>query len=177
MSCCPNKRDNTGSSGVSSSSRRGGRRAPPAAPIEEEMEHIDSDADVVPACNFGIRPVPDHARHWYKTFVPAVNSDPEVAIDDRKLSRKYSGIYNNIRALGFESLFHLGDTVNVNLVKEFYANGKTESCLDAVYEVQVRVKVIPFSSQLINHIMGFPKNTQKLFLSLLYWPNYPNIQH
>lgn len=48
--------------------------------------------------------------------------DPGVAINDGKLSWKYYVIYQNIRALGFESLFHPSDVVNMNLVKEFYAN-------------------------------------------------------
>lgn len=86
------------------------------------MEHIDLDVDVVPECRFGIRAVPAHARHWFRMFVLAVNLETEVAIDDGNLSRKYSGIYNNIRALGFESLFHPGDALNVNLLKEFYVN-------------------------------------------------------
>ncbi|XP_075096453.1 uncharacterized protein LOC107801747 [Nicotiana tabacum] len=34
------------------------------------------------------------------------------------------------------SLFRLGDAVNVNLVKEFYANWQPEASLDVVYEVQ-----------------------------------------
>lgn len=54
------------------------------------------------------------------TFVPAVNPDAEVAIDDGKLSQKYSLIYNNIWALGFDSLLCLSDAINMNLVKEFY---------------------------------------------------------
>ncbi|XP_019248737.1 PREDICTED: uncharacterized protein LOC109228005 [Nicotiana attenuata] len=52
--------------------------------------------------------VPTHARMWYQTFVPTVSPDPEVGIDDGKLAMKYSGIYNNIRYLVFESLFHPG---------------------------------------------------------------------
>lgn len=86
------------------------------------MEQIDPEADMVPKCSFGIWAVPAHARHWFRTSVPTVNPNPEVAIDDGKLSQKYSVIYNNIWSLGFESLFHPGDAVNVNLVKEFYAN-------------------------------------------------------
>lgn len=84
-----------------------------------------------------------------------MNPEPEVAIDDGKLSRKYNEIYNNIQALGFESLFCSDDAVNVNLVKAFYANWKHKDSLDDVYEVQIRGKVIPFSSQVINQIMGF----------------------
>ncbi|XP_070032498.1 uncharacterized protein [Nicotiana tomentosiformis] len=104
----------TMSSEVASSSRRGGRWAPPPAPMEEEEERIDPDADM---------------------FVPAVNPEPKVAIDDRKLARKYNEIYNNIRALGFDCLFRPGDAVNMNLVKEFYSNWQPEASLDAVYEV------------------------------------------
>lgn len=66
-----------------------------------------------------------------------MNPDPEVEIDDGKLYRKYSLIYNNIRDLGFESLFRSGDAVNVNLVKELYANWQLEASLDVVYQVQV----------------------------------------
>lgn len=69
-----------------------------------------------------------------------MNLEPEVAIDDGKLSRKY------IRELGLECLFCPDDVVNVNLVKEFYSNRQPEASLDVVYEVRVRGKVIPFSS-------------------------------
>lgn len=131
---------------------RGGRRVPSPSPIEEEMENIDPDVDVVPRCKYSIRIVPTHARNLYRTFVPVLNPDPEVGMDDGKLSQKYSRIYNNIRALGFESLFHLGDAVNVNLVKEFYDNWLPEASLDVVYEVQVQGKVISFSSQVIKRI-------------------------
>lgn len=86
------------------------------------MDQIDPDANVVPECKFHIWVVPAHARHWYRIFVPSVNPDPEVGIDDGKLGWKYSMIYKNIRALGFESLFHPSDALNVNLVKEIYAN-------------------------------------------------------
>ncbi|OIT39260.1 hypothetical protein A4A49_03587 [Nicotiana attenuata] len=134
----PSKHSNTGSSEVASSSRRGGRRASPPAPVEEEEEHIDLDADEVPECKYGIRAVLAHARRWFQTFIPAVPPEPEVAIDDGKLARKYSKIYNNIRALGFDSLFRPGDEMNVTLDKEFYANWQLEASLDAVYEVQAR---------------------------------------
>ncbi|OIT03467.1 hypothetical protein A4A49_08849 [Nicotiana attenuata] len=175
MSRRSSKRSNTGSSEVASSSLRGGRRAPPPAPVEEDEERIDLDVDVVPACKHGIRAVPAHARRWFQTFVPSVNPNPEVAIDDRKLARIYGDIYNNIRALGFDSIFRPGDAVNVNLVKEFYANWQPEASLDAVYEVQVRGKVIPFSSRVINRIMGFTEHSHKLFQRFLRRPDYPAI--
>ncbi|OIT36741.1 hypothetical protein A4A49_58491 [Nicotiana attenuata] len=176
MSRRPSKRSNTGSSEVAFSSRRGGRRAPPPAPVEEDEERIDPDADVVPACKYGIQAVPTHARRWFQTFVPSVNPDPEVAIDNGKLARKYGDIYNNIRALGFDSIFRPGDAVNVNLVKEFYANWQPEAILDAVYEVQVRGKVIPFSSRVINRIVGFTEHSHKLFQRFLRRPDYPAIR-
>ncbi|XP_075109172.1 uncharacterized protein LOC142180964 [Nicotiana tabacum] len=87
MSRRPSKLPNSGSSEVASSSRRGGRWALTPAPIEEEDERIDPDADVVPACKYGIRVFPAHARHWFQTFVPSVNSNLEVAIDDGRLAR------------------------------------------------------------------------------------------
>ncbi|OIT02946.1 hypothetical protein A4A49_22426 [Nicotiana attenuata] len=175
MSRRPSKCSNTGSSEVASSSRRGGRRAPPS-PVEDEEERIDPDADEVPVCKYGIRAVPAHAQRWFQKFIPAVTLEPEVAIDDGKSARKYSEIYNNIRALGFDSLFRPGDAVNVTLVKEFYANWQPEASLDAVYEVQVRGKVIPFSSQVINRIMGFTEHSHKLFQRFLRRPNYPAIR-
>ncbi|OIT02331.1 hypothetical protein A4A49_21590 [Nicotiana attenuata] len=176
MSHCPSKRANTSSYGVTFSRRRGGRRAQPPAPLEEEIEHINPDVDVIPGCKYGIRVVPAHARNWYKAFVPGVSPDPEVGLDDGKLARKYSGIYNNIRYLGFESLFRPGESVNVNLVKEFYANRQYEASLDAVYDVQVGGKMIPLSSQVINKIMGFMEHSHKLFQRLLCQPNYPDIR-
>ncbi|OIT28886.1 hypothetical protein A4A49_52562 [Nicotiana attenuata] len=137
------KRSNTGSSEVASSSCRGGIQAPPPALVEDEEERIDPDADV------------------FQTFVPAVSPDPEVAINDGKLAGKYSEIYNNIRALGFDSLFCPGDAVNASL--------------DTVYEVRVWGKVIPFSSQVINQIMGFTEHSHKFFQRFLRWPDYPAI--
>ncbi|OIT40580.1 hypothetical protein A4A49_00652 [Nicotiana attenuata] len=139
MSRRSSKRSNIGSSEAASSSHRGGRRAPPPDPVEEEEECIDADAYVVPDCKYGIRVVPGHARLWFRTFVPAVSPDLEVGIDDGKLVRKYSGIYNNIRYLGFETLFRPGESVNVNMVKEFYANWQPEASLNAVPEF-VRVE-------------------------------------
>ncbi|OIT35227.1 hypothetical protein A4A49_07435 [Nicotiana attenuata] len=176
MSRRPSKHANTGSSEVASSSRKGGRWEPPPAPVEEEEERIDPDADVVPSCKYSIRVVPVHARMWYRTFVQAVSPEPEVSSDDGKLARKYSGIYINIRYLGFESLFHPGKSMNVNMVKEFYAKWQPETSLDAVYEVQVRGKMIPFSSHVINHIMGFVEYSHKLFQRLLRRPPYPDIK-
>lgn len=88
---------------------------------------------MVPKCRIGIQTVLACARHWFKTFVLAVYLDSQVAVDDSKLSRKYFLIYNNIRVLDFESLFRLGDAVNVNLVKELYVNWKPMAILDAVY--------------------------------------------
>ncbi|OIT38334.1 hypothetical protein A4A49_07973 [Nicotiana attenuata] len=136
----------------------------------------NTDADVVPGCKYDICIVPAHARMWYRTFVPAVSPDPEVGIDDGKLSRKYSGIYNNIKFLGFESLFHPDELVNVNTVKEFYANWQPEASLDAVNEVEVRGKMIPFSSWVINQIMGFTEHPHKLFMWLLHRIPYPDIR-
>ncbi|XP_075107123.1 uncharacterized protein LOC142180097 [Nicotiana tabacum] len=118
-----------------------GRQAPPPTPVEEEEERIDPDADVVPSYKYGIRVVPAHARMWYRTFVLAVSPDPEVSIDDGKLARKYSWIYNNIRYLGFESLFHPGEPVKMNMVNEFYAIWQPEASLDAVYEVEVQLNI------------------------------------
>lgn len=66
--------------------------------------------------------------------------------------------------------------MNANLVKEFHANWPPEASLDAVYEMQVGGNVIPFSSQVINQITGFPEHTHKLFLRLLRRPNYPDIR-
>ncbi|OIT06740.1 hypothetical protein A4A49_61406 [Nicotiana attenuata] len=171
MSRRPSKRSNTGSSEVASSSHRGGRRVPSPAPVKEEEVRIDPNADVVLECKYGIRVVPAHARHWFQTFVPTVNSEPKVAIDGGKLARKYSEIYN-IRALGFDSLFRSGDAVNMNLVKECYANWQPEASLDAVYEERVRGKMIPFSSQVINRIFGFTEHSHKLFQRFLHRPDY-----
>lgn len=140
----------------------------------EEEEHINPDADVVPGCKYVIRAVPAHARIWYQTFVPAVSHDLKVCIHDGKLARKYSRIYNKIKYLGFESLFCLGESVNVNMVKEFYANWKLEANSDAVYEVEVRGKMIPYSSRVINQIMGFTEHLYKLLLRLLHRPPYPD---
>ncbi|OIT21334.1 hypothetical protein A4A49_34672 [Nicotiana attenuata] len=170
MSGSLRKRANTGSSEVASSSCIGGRRAPPPYPVKEEAERIDPDADVVPGCKYGILAVPTHARNWCRTFVPAVCPDPEVGIEYGKLVRKYSVIYNNIRYLGFESLFRPGESVNVNIVKEFYANWQLEASLDAVYEVKVRDKMIPFSSWVIYQIMGFTEHSHKMFQRFLHWP-------
>ncbi|OIT00409.1 hypothetical protein A4A49_01320 [Nicotiana attenuata] len=176
MSRRPRKCSNTSSSEVASSSRRGGRQAHPPAPMEEEEERIDPDANVVPDCKYGIWVVPAHSSMWYRTFVPVVSLDPEFGIDDGKLARKYSGIYNNIRYLGFESLFRLGESVNVNIAKELYANWQPEATLGGVYEVEVRGKTIPFSSRVINQIMGLTKHSHKLFLRLLCRPPYPDIR-
>lgn len=38
------------------------------------------------------------------------------------LALKYLVLYLNIRAMGLECLFRPGDDVNVNMVREFYAN-------------------------------------------------------
>ncbi|OIT21836.1 hypothetical protein A4A49_52968 [Nicotiana attenuata] len=158
------KRCNTGSSEIASSCRRGGRRAPPPAPVEEEEELLTL-----------MRMRCQRANMVYGLSQPMLDAEPEVAIGDGKLARKYSEIYNNIRALGFDSKFHLGDAVNVTLVKEFYANWQPEASLDAVYEVQVWGKVIPFSSQVINRIMGFTEHSHKLFQRFLRRPDYPAI--
>nr|XP_016437197.1 PREDICTED: uncharacterized protein LOC107763244 [Nicotiana tabacum] len=130
----PSKRSNIGTSEFASSSRRGGRKAPTPSPVEEEEECINLDADVVPGCKYDICVVLAHARMWYQTFVLAVSPDQEVGIDDGNLSRKYSGIYSNIRFLGIESLFHPSELLNVNMVKEFYANWQPKASLDVVYE-------------------------------------------
>jgi len=99
-------------------------QVPPRLPLVdvEEMVHIDPNADVVPGCKYDIRAVPAHTRNGCKTFVLVVSPDPEVCIDNGKLARKYSEIYNNIRYLCFESLFHPGESMNVNMVNELCAN-------------------------------------------------------
>ncbi|XP_070008507.1 uncharacterized protein [Nicotiana sylvestris] len=176
MSRRPSKRSNVGLSEAASTSRRGGRRAPPPAPVEEEEEHFDPDADEVPECKYGIRAIPAHTIQWFQSFVPDVPPTPEVTIDEAKLARKYNAIYNNIRALDFEGLFRQGDSVNINLVKEFYANWQPGGDLGASYQVRVRNRVIPFSSKVINQIMGFTEHSHKLFQRFLRRPDYPDIR-
>lgn len=91
-----------------------------------------------------------------------MNPKLEVAIDDGKLSRKYNEIYYNIRALGFASLIHPGNTVNVNLVKESYANRQPKASLDVVYEVCVRalllVAFVPTVFLQLDSPLVLPKN-------------------
>lgn len=143
--------------------------------MDEEIEQIDPEADVIPDCRFGIRAMPVHARHWFRTFVPIVAPEPQVGIDDRKLARKYSLIYQNIQAMSFESVFRSGDTVNMNMVKEFYANSQPEGNLDVVYKVEIRGKMIPFSSHVNNMVMGFT-HSHKQFHRFLRRPDYPDIR-
>lgn len=107
--------------------------------------------------------------------MPIVAPEPQVGLDDRKLAHKYSLTYQNIRALSFESVFRSGDTVNMNMVKKFWANSQPEENLDVVYKVEVQGKMIPFSSQVNNTVMGFT-HYHKLFQRFLRGPDYPDIR-
>ncbi|XP_070005179.1 uncharacterized protein [Nicotiana sylvestris] len=104
-------------------------------------------------------PVEEEEEH----FDPDVDEVPECKYGIRA-----------IPAIQYNGLFLQGGSVNINLVKEFYANWQPGGESDASYQVRVRNRVIPFSSKVINQIMGFTEHSHKLFQRNAggSWENY-----